>query len=154
MPRFLLYFVVLSTFSGVIAADDGTFPGIKKLMSDQEYSAAGLDKLTDAEHTALDAWLLQYTAVDAPELQTNNEEVKAAVAEAEVRSTIEGDFNGWTGTSVFRLANGQIWRQRRAGKYYYNGDDREVVIRKNFMGFYVMTHIAGDKTVAVSRVRQ
>ena len=48
----------------VVAADE-RFPGIEKLMSEEEFRAAGLDKLSPAEREVLDRWLLRYTAGDA-----------------------------------------------------------------------------------------
>ena len=54
---------------------------------------------------------------------------------------------------VFYLDNGQIWKQRLRGRHVYNGDDTRVVIKKNFMGFYKLTHLATGKSVGVKLVR-
>ena len=44
-----------------ILADDA-FPGIKKLMAEDAFKRAGLDKLSDIELEQLDRWLIGYTA--------------------------------------------------------------------------------------------
>lgn len=36
----------------------------------------------------------------------------------EIRSRIEGNFNGYNGGAIFRLANGQAWQQKRS-RYEY-----------------------------------
>jgi hypothetical protein len=35
----------------------------------------------------------------------------AAGTSGSLQSRVDGEFTGWTGTSVFKLANGQIWQQ-------------------------------------------
>lgn len=32
--------------------------------------------------------------------------------QADVESHIEGSFNGWSGSTVFKLRNGQVWQQQ------------------------------------------
>ncbi len=71
----------------------------------------------------------------------------------ELHAQVVEPFRGWSGKTVFRLDNGQVWRQRIAGRYTYTGDDNRVVIRKNSWGFYEMTLVAEDRTVGVARVR-
>ncbi|MGI9328614.1 MAG: hypothetical protein ACR2PZ_25590 [Pseudomonadales bacterium] len=68
-------------------------------------------------------------------------------------ANIVGSFRGWTGKTVFHLDNGQVWRQRRSGRFNYTGDARRVVIGKNSWGFFEMRLIAADRAVGVSRVK-
>ncbi len=75
---------------GSIAADDKEFPGVKRLMSDEDFKATGLDKLSTEEIEALDAWLLRYTAGDAAVLQKSNKEVREATEDYEFVSRITG----------------------------------------------------------------
>ena len=35
----------------------------------------------------------------------------AAGSPSAIETEIEGDFNGWDGETIFKLANGQIWQQ-------------------------------------------
>ena len=104
LPLFLLVLVNSS-----VARD---FPGVKELMQEQEFAAAGLNKLSAEELKALDGWLLRYTMDDVPELVREVPELKesvelrAAVAPAprpepqtepepeKITSKIRGGFKG------------------------------------------------------------
>ncbi len=54
----------------------------------------------------------------------------------EVRSRIVGDFNGWSGRTVFRLENGQVWVQSDSSDRYWmpTVKNQEVVIRPSKLG--------------------
>ena len=149
-------FLILLTFSlltAPVSAADATFPGIDKLMTAEEYKASGLDKLNAQEREALDAWLMKFTATEAPALLETNEEVQEVQAEHVISANIKPPFDGWDGKTVFYLDNGQVWRQRLDGRMAYNGEDTAVEIKKNFLGFYKMRHIASDRSVGVSRIK-
>ena len=64
-----------------------------------------------------------------------------------------GDFTGWRGKTVFRLDNGQVWRQRSSSQYSHRGDDYRVKFDKNWMGGWEMTVISSGKSVLVSNVK-
>lgn len=130
-----------------------TFPGVEKLMSEEQFEAAGLHKLTPAEREALDRWLVSYTAEEAPEMLRSNPEVRAAEEAIRIEARIKQPFNGWTGDTVFYLDNGQVWRQRLKGRYFHRGDDTAVVIEKNLLGYFKMTVVSSDKSVGVTRIR-
>ena len=144
--------LALSLLGASQAMAQDRFPGIEKLMSEEEFSAAGLDKLTPEERAALNTWLVKYTAADSQILLNTNEEVKEAKEKHEIRASIVQPFTGWSGKTRFVLDNGQVWQQRLEGRYQYSGDNTEVVITKNFLGFYKMTLLATDKSVGVTRV--
>ena len=129
------------------------FPGIEKLMSAEQYRAAGLDKLSPAERAALNEWLITYTAVEAPAMLRDSETVKEVEQSHEIEASINPPFEGWSGDTVFHLDNGQVWRQRLRGRHVYRGDDTRVVIKKNVFGFYRLTHLATGKSVGVKQVR-
>lgn len=137
----------------VLAQDDSTFPGVEALMTPEEYRAAGLEKLTPAERKALNSFLIRYTAEESQVLLNSDEEVKKAVEEQEIVSVIQQPFKGWSGDTVFRLENGQVWQQRQRGNYPYRGTHPEVRITKNFMGFYRMELTENGKAVAVKRLQ-
>ena len=159
----LLFLVVMNSS----AARD--FPGVKELMQEQEFAAAGLNKLSAEELKALDAWLLRYTMDDVPELVREVPELKesvelrAAVAPApkprpepepeKIVSKIKGEFKGWRGKTIFKLENGQIWKQRQSGRYYQNMENPEISISKNLVGFYMMEIVETGKRIGVRRLR-
>ena len=88
-------------------------------------AAAGLDKLTAAELAELESLIVELRAESpaasaaAPTkgpawlkalITLREVEAKPAVAEA-LESELVGEFTGWTGRTVFRLRNGQVWQQ-------------------------------------------
>lgn len=142
---------VHATYSG--AADDG-FPGVAKLMSQEEFRDSGLEKLSEAELKALNQWLIRYTAGDAEVLSESNEEVREAKKTYRVEARLGSEFDGWSGETIFKLDNGQVWQQRLTGRYYYRGPaNPEVLIRKNWAGFYRLTLVKEGKSVGVTRLR-
>lgn len=150
--RVLLGALLIAGGSATIAAEDD-FPGFKKLMTVEEFESTGLDKLSGKELDALTEWLIQYTAGEAQVLQATSEAVREAEKNYEVRSRIVGDFSGWTGKTVFRLENGQIWKQRLSGRYPYRGPaNPEVIISKNWAGFFKMTLVDIDKSIGVTQI--
>ena len=89
----------------------------------------------------------------AKELATRKQPAKAAVNNGPFEATLVGDFTGWRGKTVFRLDNGQIWRQRSSSQYRHRGSDQRVKFNKNWMGGWEMTVVSSGKSVLVSKVR-
>lgn len=58
-----------------------------------------------------------------------------------IESQIDGTFEGWSGHSKYRLANGQVWEQS-AYKYEYKFSYSPQVIVANYVGRYIMS-VAG-----------
>jgi hypothetical protein len=148
----LLCTLLLASYA-VVAQDGSSFPGVEALMTPEEYRAAGLEKLTPAEREALNSFLIRYTAEESQVLLNSDAEVKKAAEEQEIVSVIQQPFKGWSGDTVFRLENGQVWQQRQRGNYPYRGTNPEVRITKNFMGFYRMELTENGKAVAVKRLK-
>lgn len=122
-------------------------------MSADEFDASGLSKLSPEELAALDAWLLRYTAGEAEMLQRSNAEVREAAGEVRILSRLQPPFDGWDGNTLFRLENGQVWKQRQPGRYRHAGEDLEVVIRRNFFGFHILTLSSTGRSVGVEFIR-
>jgi hypothetical protein len=155
MRKLIIAVAALALVAGSAAqAGDktGSFPGIKALMSPQEYEAAGIGRLTPAELEALNQWLVRYTAEDAAVMLETDEEVREAVQEQEIISVIQQPFSGWSGDTIFKLENGQVWQQRGSGNYRYMGKHPKVKINKNFMGFFRMELLESGKAVKVKRL--
>jgi len=131
-------------------------PDVRKLLTPEQFHAAGLDKLTEQEIDALNRWLVTYTARDAPEVRRSDVVVQAEVKKVDaegIKTRIDGEFHGWDGETVFRLENGQVWKQRLPGRWVYRADSPEVELHKNLMGFWVMKVIAEDHAIGVARVK-
>jgi len=104
-------------------------------MTPQDFSESGLDKLSPAELEHLSEWVERYRegAVVGPEVKKKpsqmNEEEKAEYQEkmdAEIVAKVVPAFVGWSGKTVFKLDNGQVWVQRMPGTFRYNGPDSTV----------------------------
>ena len=70
---------------------------------------------------------------------------------AEIRSTIEGTFEGWDGKTIFHLANGQRWKVVNSGDRYFVPPQQnvEAVISPAVLGGYWMSFPSLDARVRV-----
>ena len=127
------------------------FPGIKTLMTDEEMEASGVNDLSSPQLDALNTWLIRYTANEAPVLQVENEAVIEVVKQG-ITSRIVGEFNGWSGKTRFILENGQVFEQRRRGRWKITLHNPEVHIRKNLMGSFEMEVVSEEKSIGVRRL--
>ena len=125
---------------------------IKEIMSAQEQSSTGIAKLSDQEVQALNAWLTRFTAQDAPLLLKQNESVKA-ISNADIHATIPRGFKGWSGDTLFKLSNGQIWKQRTPGRWRTNNDSVNVRIFQNTLGFWELQIEGTERSIGVKRVK-
>ena len=150
---FMLVFFALCPLAFPVSADQA--PDVRTLMTPEEFSAAGLEKLSPAEIEALNRWVIRYTAKEAPVMREHStvvrEEIKRVDA-AVLKTRIVGEFRGWYGDTVFRLENGQTWRQRLPGKWFHKADSPEVELQKNLMGYWVLRVVGEDRSVGVVRV--
>jgi len=91
---------------------------IQQMMTPEEFSAAGLNKLSPDELQKLDAWLQGYRTV------TEKKATEKATARAGrtkmdlIVSRVDGTFNGLTGRTLIRLEDGTVWKQANADDRY------------------------------------
>ena len=134
-----------------LASAQERFPGIKSLMTNEELEASGVNDLSRRQVDALNTWLIRYTANEAPVLQVENEEVQEVVNQG-VTTKIVGEFNGWSGKTRFVLENGQVFEQRRRGRWKITLNNPEVHISQNIMGAYEMEVVSEGKSIGVRRL--
>lgn len=100
---------------------------LQRQMSPAEFKAAGLDKLSPAELTALNSWLQGKVAAVAADTREQVREQAREEGRQEVivknrgffdfgsnepiTSTLQGEFRGFGKARKFVLANGQEWEQ-------------------------------------------
>lgn len=100
---------------------------LQQQMSPAEFKAAGLDKLSPAELTALNGWLQGKVAAVAADTREQVREQAREEGRREVivknrgffdfgsnepiTSTLQGEFRGFGKARKFVLANGQEWEQ-------------------------------------------
>ena len=89
----------------------------------------------------------------AAKLADKGESEKTKQADSAFEARLTGDFTGWTGKTIFKLDNGQVWRQRSSANYRHRGSDRRVTFKKNWMGGWEMTVVSSGKTVLVRKVQ-
>ena len=106
----------LTVASGAAAQSQ---PTLEERMSQGEFRAAGLDKLSPAELQQLNAWIQTHsttetrmvTSTGAPVFYPNSSDRES------IEAHIDGIFTGWRGKTVFRLDNGQEWQQAESGTF-------------------------------------
>lgn len=69
-----------------------------------------------------------------------------------VESSIDGEFNGWTGETIFKLQNGQIWEQSSYAYWYHYAYSPKVLIYKSG-SVYKMKVDGVDSTINVTRIK-
>jgi hypothetical protein len=79
-------------------------------------------------------------------------EMQNAAERSSMRSRIDGEFRGWSGGTVFRLKNGQVWRQVGSDRLGYYAVDPEVEIERGAMGSFLMRVESLNKRVRVRRI--
>ena len=89
----------------------------------------------------------------AAKLADKRESENTKQSESAFEARLTGDFAGWTGKTIFKLDNGQVWRQRSSANYRHRGSDRRVTFKKNWMGGWEMTVVSSGKTVLVRKVQ-
>lgn len=139
--------------SSPLAGAQDRFPGIKELMTEQELEASGVNELSRRQVEALNTWLIRYTANEAPVLQAENEEVIEVVKQG-ITSRIVGEFNGWSGKTRFVLENGEVYEQRRRGRWKITLNNPEVQINENFMGALELEVVSEGRSIGVRRLSQ
>ena len=68
-------------------------------------------------------------------------------------SRINGNFDGWSGSTRFTLENGQVWEQRRGNRWKVSLVNTEVHIKKNFMGAFEMEVLSEGRSIGVRRIK-
>lgn len=68
-----------------------------------------------------------------------------------VETQIEGEFSGWTGETVWKMTNGQIWQQAEYAYHYHYAYRPQVLIYPTSSGWRMK--VDGDEEIAVKRLR-
>lgn len=111
----LILFVPLS--AGALAQSQA--PSFEERMSQADFKAAGLEKLTPEELKFLNEWIQTkgVTQGGAPMVKADGSKVfyTGDSDRQLIESSIVGDFNGWSGRTRVTLENGQVWEQAESG---------------------------------------
>lgn len=171
LHRLFLLLVPVLACTQLLAAEET--PDIESLMTAEELRATGVERLSDDQIEELNAWLLRYrngevneALAEAPDRTDSNEETNSPDSSStvpdvypppreriEISSRISGNFEGWEGRTVFTLDNGQVWEQRRRGRWKTSIENPEVRLYQNFFGAWEMEVVAEDRSIGVRRIR-
>jgi hypothetical protein len=105
---------------------------------------------TEADAQAIETEVERRVAAKLAATQTGKDNPKDDMP---LEARLVGDFKGWTGKTVFRLDNGQVWRQRSASTYRHKGSDMRVRFEQNWMGGWEMEVLSTGKSVLVKKMR-
>jgi hypothetical protein len=68
-----------------------------------------------------------------------------------VETRTDGEFEGWTGDTVWKMANGQVWQQSEYRYHYHYAYSPRVLIYPSSYGWRMK--VDGDEDIAVRRLR-
>ncbi len=147
--------LILAVAASTAAAQTQS-PTLEERMSRAEFHAAGLDKLSPEELQQLNAWLQGHGGTQTKYVSAGGKPV--FYPDSSERSTIEahinGTFTGWRGKAVFRLDNGQEWRQAESGTFSAGEMDSPAVkIKPMMLGSWLMVVEGCSCSVRVERVK-
>ncbi len=129
---------------------------LEEKMTDDEFHASGLHRLSAGELNYLNQWLSpeesKVEAASFGEEQLPAQPPDPENEDAEIVTRISGGFAGWDGRTIFRLENAQIWQQRQAGKYHYRADSPEVILKRGNFGYYLKIVNTG-RQIPVKRLK-
>ncbi len=113
MRRFGLALILLASMCSVGATQAQQFSSVEERMSAADFKRAGLDKLSEEELAALNAWLQQDSTRRGVAVAAEDRRGMRATStndEGPISSRLPGEFTGFSNGTVFRLENGQVWR--------------------------------------------
>ncbi len=130
-----------------------TPPTLEERMSDADFQASGLDRLSPEQLAHLNQWLTVHEAAGGASASG-----RGFYSDADARETIEtritGTFTGWMGNTVFQLDNGQSWRQAESGRFYTGSmTNPAVTIKPMILNSWLMKIEGCGCSVRVQRVK-
>ncbi|MBS0431802.1 MAG: hypothetical protein JSS21_05295 [Proteobacteria bacterium] len=129
------------------------FSSLEERMSSADFKAAGLDKLSPDELHNLDNWLATHQQVKM--VSSGGQPVFYADNKRESFQThMVGTFSGWSGSNLFNLNNGQVWKQAESGAYSCpEVTNPSVTIKPMVLGSWLMYVEGCNEGVRVERVK-
>lgn len=71
-----------------------------------------------------------------------------------ITSNIEGEINGWTGRSIIKLSNGQVWKQVDKKKIRFaKVNNPEVIIKPKSLGSWNLYLKGSNRSIKVKRFK-
>lgn len=169
MKRLLLALLV----TAAAARAETSFPGLKAIMSPQEFHRAGLDQLTPDQLGVVDAAIIRHYigTVQTEARQEAKQIVQQSAAQEEKKTFLErfglpdlsfsqewrdqpglkGKVTGWVGGNSFRLDNGQVWEGMEPIPFELVNREIEIAPRPNRQ--FALIVEGKNTTVRVRRIK-
>ncbi len=155
--------IALTVSVAALAQED--FSSLEERMTGEEFQETGLHKLSDEELAALNEWIRARSLTQEEAVELNRRRGTASDADDDrrgfqdgpddtsIKTRIEGEFSGWTGETVFELANGMVWEQARPGTFGMpETDNPSVTIRPGAFNAWYLSVDGYNREVLVRRV--
>lgn len=71
----------------------------------------------------------------------------------EFSARYDGDFSGWSGRTLFKLENGQVWKQTQSGRVSHRRSRPMITIRRGAFGSFRLSVEGLNRTIRVKRVK-
>ncbi len=71
----------------------------------------------------------------------------------EFSARYDGDFSGWSGQTLFKLENGQVWKQAQTGRVSFRRSRPMITIRKGAFGSFRLSVEGLNRTIRVKRIK-
>jgi hypothetical protein len=165
--------LVLFLLTAATAFAESPFPGLKVIMTPEEYARAGLDGLTPDQIGVIDAAIIRHymRTVNMAATQQAEEISQEAVTEERQKSwlarvglpdialtqdwrtapSIKGRCTGWVTGNSFKLDNDQVWEGLEPIRMELAGKDIEIQARPS--GQFALVVDGKNTTMRVMRVK-
>ncbi|HET9033906.1 MAG TPA: hypothetical protein VFN25_13510 [Dokdonella sp.] len=156
-PRALLFALSLALLFAANAFAQPQAPTLEERMSQDEFTSAGLDKLSPEQLKFLNQWIQSkgVSEIGAPiKHRDGTTDFYARGSDRErIDSRIAGDFNGWQGKTRVTLENGQVWEQAEGGRSGFRISSPKVIIKPMSLGSWLMYVDGCGCDIRVKRVK-
>lgn len=155
----VLSFALAALFSGSVLAQ--SFSSLEERMTEAEFKAAGLDKLSPEELARLNAFIAGETgkAASALPAATPAQDMRGfsqpTGPDGSIVSSITGEFRGWSKVGErFRLDNGQVWQiADSSSRLKVNLTNPEIIIEPGVLGAWYMKVSGYNTRARVKRIK-
>ena len=130
---------------------------LEERMTSEEFKSAGLDQLTPDQLRFLNSWLgNKGIAASVGPLKKRDGTLEFYPDDSDreiIESRISGPFEGWRGTTIVKLENGQKWQQSESGsRGDVNMQGPAVTIKPMSMGSWLMIIKGCNCSIRVKRI--
>ena len=156
MYKCIVVTLLLAFAAATMNAGAAGFSSLEERMSQSEFHASGLDKLSPDELKALDEWLRTHYTTTTTYITPEGSPVfypKESDRQV-IESRINGRFTGWYGNSTFTLENGQEWKQAESGsRTCATVENPKIKIKPMLLGSWLAYIESCGDSVRVMRVK-